>query len=849
VANFTAVIGVLKMHKSLLLKRLTLSLGLCLSIHSAYAATTGKAFSDFDGDGIQDSGEVGRAGIIVKAFKTGTTTEVATATTDATGSYSLSVPATDYPVRLEYSLPTDTCGIDPALDFPSANGDKYGTSVQFAQADGEVHNFIFNYPADFSTDDNPRVFLPKMINGDPLAGGNAGDAPAIVSFHYQDNGVAANSERGGGTAPAYDIAAIQKQVGSVYGVAYSRQAKKLFAAAFMKRHSGFGPLGGGGIYMLGTEPPFNTTANLSFVDLDAIGIATSDEAGAYAPVVNGTTSVEYSPVIGTNTQRGLPASRANPSNDPLAHSQIGRLSIGDIDISEDGRYLYAVNLYDRKLYELDLTDPLNPTAPTNAKTKGFSIPHECTAAGGEHRPFALKIARGKAYVGVTCSGESADGTATGTTADMKGSIYALDLKTQTWSTSPLISFSFDYRSSPVWYRWSSSTWQDPYEVGQPLISDIEFDNGGNFIIGVMDVRGHRHGHNNYRLSGTGTHSAATTGETLSAKRDTSVKTCKYDIQTSPEFYNDHLHHTESSQGALAVHHTAASDQVMSTFMDPIGIYSAGVHLYNNQNGQRVNQGYEVFYSAAATDPGPANFGKAGGLGDLETVEVVPSVEIGNRVWLDLNSDGIQDGNEAGIENVDVTLKCPGGEKTIATNNLGEYYFTNVAGGNATFMDSTESCTVSVNSQQPALVNRGLTTPDADGKTDNALQTDIRDSDGKPNATNTKIAEVTFTVGNPGENNHSLDFGYTVLKADLHLSKTASTLKPRVGQPFTYTITITNDGPTDATGIKVMEKLPTTLTYLSHTGGTYDKDTGIWDVGALSVGAANAKKLEITVKAN
>lgn len=837
------------MHKSLLLKRLTLSLGLCLSIHSAYAATTGKAFSDFDGNGTQDAGEVGRAGIIVKAFKVGSTTEVATATTDATGAYSLPVPMAEYPVRVEFSFPTDTCGLDSALDFPAANGDKYGTSVQFASADGETHNFVFNYPADFSTDDNPRVFLPKMINGDPLGGGDAGDAPAVVSFHYQDTGVAANSERGGGTAPAYEIAAIQKQVGSVYGAAYSRQAKKVFVSAFMKRHSGMGPLGGGGIYMVGAEPPFNTTANANFVDLDAIGIATSDEAGAYAPNVSADAlTVQYSPVIGTNAQRGLPVGRASPNNDPLAYTQVGKLSLGDIDISEDGRYLYVVNLYDKKLYQLDLTDPLNPTAPTLAKIQGFAIPNACTAKGGAARPFALKIARGKAYVGVTCSGEDGSGTATGETADMTGSIHELDLKTQQWNSVPLISFTFDYRTDPIWYPWRSTTWDGTWEAGQPLISDIELDNGGNFIIGVMDVRGHRHGHNNYVLSGASLNSIATTGETLSAKRDTSVKNCKYNIQTTPEFYNDYVQHPESSQGALAVHHTANSDQVMTTFMDPIGIWSAGTHLYNNQTGQRVNGGYEVFYSAA-TDPGPANFGKAAGLGDLETVEVVPSVEIGNRVWLDLNSDGIQDGNEAGIENVDVTLKCPGGEKTIATNTLGEYYFTNVAGGNATFMGSTESCTVSVNSQQPALVNRGLTTPDADGKTDNALQTDIRDSDGKPNATNTKIAEVTFTVGNPGENNHSLDFGYGVMKADLHLSKTASTLKPRVGQPFTYTITLTNDGPADATGVKVMEKLPSTLTYVSHTGGTYDKDTGIWDVGAVGVGTANEKKLEITVKAN
>ncbi|MEN9500892.1 MAG: hypothetical protein RI964_177 [Pseudomonadota bacterium] len=739
------------------------------------AAVTGSAFSDFNGDGIQQSGEVGRAGIIVKAFKTGSTAEVVSATTDASGAYSLAVPGDAYPVRVEFSLPTDTCGLDPTLDFPATNGDKYGTSVQFATADNEVHNFIFNYPADFSTDNNPRVFLPRMINGDPLAVGDVGDLPAVVSFHYQDSGIAANSERGGGAGPAYDTAAIQKQVGTVYGTAYSRQAKKVFVSAFMKRHTGMGPLGAGGIYMLNAEPPFDTAANVNFMDLDALGIPTSDKAGSYqAQVSPDGMTVQYNNVIGSNSERGLPASKTTPNADPVAYSQVGKVSLGDMDISEDGRYLYVVNLYDRKLYELDLTNPDSPVAPTAANVKSFAIPNACSAAGGEARPFGLKIARNKVYVGVTCSGEDSTGTVVGTTTDMTGSIFEFDVKTQGWNNTPLVSFPFNYREATgidpwgavPWHPWSSTTWTGDWERGEPLVSDIEFDNGGNFIIGVMDIRGHRFGHNNYNLLANSFISIATTGETLRAARDTGVKSCKYDIQTTPEFYNDNLMHAESSQGALAVHHTSDSDQVMSTFMDPVGIWSAGVHLYNNKDGSRVHgdTGYEVFYSDNwANNQGPVNFGKAAGLGDLETVEIVPSIEVGNRVWLDTNKDGIQDGGEVGIDGVDVTLKCGADEKTLATANSGQFYFTNVAGGNATFMDAGENCTIRVDSQQVALIGKALTVANADNQTDNSLQTDIRDSDAVDNAGK---AEISFTVGKAGENNHSLDIGYKPLPHSL-----------------------------------------------------------------------------------
>ena len=301
-----------------------------------------------------------------------------------------------------------------------------------------------------------------------------------------------------------------------------------------------------------------------------------------------------------------------------------------------------------------------------------------------------------------------------------------------------------------------------------------------------------------------------------------------------------------------MHHTADSDQIMSTFMDPIGgqVWAGGVHLYDNQTGQRVNGdiGYEIFYSAAATNPGPATFGKAAGLGDLETMEIVPSIEIGNRVWFDQNKNGIQDGGEAGIDGVDVTLKCGADTKTIQTANGGQYYFSNVAGGNATFMDSGESCTLSVDGQQVALTSRALTTANADGQTDNALQTDIRDSDATPNATNSNLAEITFTVGKAGENNHSLDFGYSESPIDLSLTKTVDKTNVKHGETVKYTLTVTNSGPGTANNAEVKDQLPAGVTYQTHNTakGTYTSTTGIWAIGSLTNGESATLTIDVTV---
>ncbi len=70
-----------------------------------------------------------------------------------------------------------------------------------------------------------------------------------------------------------------------------------------------------------------------------------------------------------------------PNHDSAAYSQVGKLSLGDLEISDDGRYLYSVNLYDKKLYEIDLTNPKEPIAPvvSNAKKKirSFNIPNPC----------------------------------------------------------------------------------------------------------------------------------------------------------------------------------------------------------------------------------------------------------------------------------------------------------------------------------------------------------------------------------------------------------------------------------------------------------------------------------------
>jgi uncharacterized repeat protein (TIGR01451 family) len=82
-------------------------------------------------------------------------------------------------------------------------------------------------------------------------------------------------------------------------------------------------------------------------------------------------------------------------------------------------------------------------------------------------------------------------------------------------------------------------------------------------------------------------------------------------------------------------------------------------------------------------------------------------------------------------------------------------------------------------------------------------------------------------------------------ADLGLAKEVDVSEPvTLGTEVTFTITVTNNGPVDATGVRVHDMLPAGLEYVSSSGpGWYDPTSGIWHVGDLSDG--HDAELDIT----
>ncbi|MEN6553845.1 MAG: DUF11 domain-containing protein, partial [Methanobacterium sp.] len=74
-------------------------------------------------------------------------------------------------------------------------------------------------------------------------------------------------------------------------------------------------------------------------------------------------------------------------------------------------------------------------------------------------------------------------------------------------------------------------------------------------------------------------------------------------------------------------------------------------------------------------------------------------------------------------------------------------------------------------------------------------------------------------------------------ADLGITKTVNNTRPKYLQKVTFTLTAHNYGPNNATGVKVTDKLPTGLKFISYNGtGTYNSTTGIWTIGNLANGS-------------
>ena len=80
-----------------------------------------------------------------------------------------------------------------------------------------------------------------------------------------------------------------------------------------------------------------------------------------------------------------------------------------------------------------------------------------------------------------------------------------------------------------------------------------------------------------------------------------------------------------------------------------------------------------------------------------------------------------------------------------------------------------------------------------------------------------------------------------------LDKVVDNATPDVGTDVTFTITVSNQGPSGATGVTVEDQLPSGYTFVS-SDGAYDANTGIWTIGGLAEGESTELNITATVNA-
>ncbi|MBL7786164.1 MAG: hypothetical protein JNM36_09690 [Chitinophagales bacterium] len=719
-----------------------MSLILAFSSVSIYAQVSGTVFRDFNSNGTKDNtsplNEVGLIGVVITAYDAAGTS-VGTATSAADGTYT--IPNVSGTLRIEFT------GLQIG-DYSSFAG---GTSVQFVTAPVSGVNFAVNYPADYSQP-NPTVVVPTFIWGAP--NGEYPDSAVVRAAPY-------NQRINPFPQPVYTTLATHGQVGSVYGQAYNKQNGDRYFSAFLKRYSGFGLGNIGANGSPGAIYKINSSGLVSvLLDLPASE-------------------------IGTNPH---PNTSTNFLSDP-AWWEVGKMSWGDIDISDDGTQLFAMNLYNRKLYVINTS--------TGAVLSSHTIPG---ISGGpawtgptsdnetDLRPFAVKYYREKVYVGIICSAESeiiewpnddrinphhqgfvfefTPGTGFSTTPVLNFQLNGNDA-TYTYLQKVNNFFNYGYLPWKNQTKWlaDGGNWNNLDNAMKVVISDIEFLNG-DMIIGTRDLRKDLYPGQDgtkfpdgitdipgyYATDGSGARywKACKSGNSWVIENNGSCGGASgYNNITYYE--QDNGHPTGDPMGALAIYAPEQSIVVTAQAGSDAGytlFVTEATKQYAIGNGEQGNGIYRD-YSSPPGQPVPV-FRKTNGLGDVELMASPPPLEIGNRVWTDTDSDGVQDANEAGIDGITVLL-FEGSTQvgTTTTANGGQWYFndSNTTGG----LKPNTAYTVRVQSSAfPS--GQSLTNANADGTTNG----DLRDSDASLVSGN---AEIAYTTSDYGKNDHTLDMGF------------------------------------------------------------------------------------------
>jgi SdrD B-like domain len=705
----------------------------------AYNGISGCVFYDVNNNGDNDA-EMGMGGVIVKAYDA--SNALVATSVSSYGDASLLIPAGYYEFanltpgawyRVEYELQSNS-GL-----LPSAEGSDNNTSVEFIQGGSTDHCFGIYQPSLFcSVLDNPRVVGATGTLG--------GASNAVFSWRYYDRSVDAV---GGTLTPASHTRDVRySQTGALWGLASQRGTNLIYAGAMssdMPTVFPNSPDGPSALYIL----DYNSANGLQ----DYVG---------YKHLVN-------------LSDLGINVATKNPTRAGSAYT-FGEIGLGGLDISDDGNFLYVMNMGNGKLIKVDISgvdyNNLPATAPTSAVE--INIPTALKQCGADvFRPTLVKSYNNKIYVGGIC-----DGTSEGTSS-MDAKLLTYDPATGTWSS--VLSFPVNFTTGGVGHAGAPQVrWNDfvsPTVQNQPVFADLAFDSDGSMSLGLVNryvminaysstqtgymLRTGIDANGNQQLEYNGVAGRYTTSNADAAQATADGPGTNWFYQQSSYSPN----HIYTYNGGLF--QKTGEPHVVAGVVDPHNAVSNGGTYYNIYTGV---QEYNI-----QNEAGIAKVARI--TGGEQVCETVPDIEIGNRVWSDVNGNGIQDANELGIGNVTMELYIdidengvPDGTAlaTTQTASNGTWYFrsSNVLDGDPSTLGSQAGLRagtgyiVRVGSSDWAagigtgdLLGFTMTLSDIGG----AGQPNVRDNDAILPASN--IPTIALKTGAPGENNHTYDIGF------------------------------------------------------------------------------------------
>lgn len=515
-------------------------------------------------------------------------------------------------------------GATPLLEAPIAHaqvaaGGSFGSAIPCLEA-----------PDQFVT----SCFANTLVDNSSIAPVASSDT-ALVRFTI------------GGKTPLANLG----QIGSVYGMAYDdgnvTGVRRLFLGAFARRMTKFGPAGAGAIY----EYNLATGAIRTFAS-----------------------------VPGTTNRH-----RAGDADDSDVAAWVGKSGLGDLEMGPSGYLLYAMNLDTRQVDRYDTRTgaqlaplaidfaALTPDLAAQADLRPFGLEFQPT--NGTNAPMLL--------IGVIDSGERSPGTIT-PTAYVVGITPATGVQT-TVLTQPLGAAAIAPRfgdganaGHPAWHAWTATGNGALWPM--PVLADIQFSRDGQtMLLGLRDRNGDVYRPDN----GDSWWRVQEQGDLLVYKQQSGswqLQT-RGGINTPSDFFGDNFlgagaqttaAHVENFMGALAwtLAGTPGSytEQIVGTAITPLTGGTSGANWYDLAPDSPTRQ--------AAVELIPqGDLWKSATLGDLENLCAVAF--IGDRVWRDLDADGVQDAGEPGVVGVLLNLIDPSTGDVLAqatTANDGSYLF-------------------------------------------------------------------------------------------------------------------------------------------------------------------------------